>query len=246
MSTRDRTSMPAGLPVPAPLPSLQTAFSRRAALFGAVTATGFLAAAGTSALGQGSATTASPSALDPIDATLIACAGRTVALVRRLDRVLELRADAEDVIDRWNFANLPDEPVLPKARSRMEVTDLSTATHRIMQFSEPLDNDTQGETDLLAYKAAREAHKQAVADKLTQSRVPHLSKLFERTQKRLIRSVEQLTDMQPGSPAGLAAKASVIEALAETDSDTADDWGKNLGRSLAEDAMRLHAASVLS
>ncbi len=40
MSTRDRTSVPAGLPVPAPLPSLQTAFSRRAALFGAVTATG--------------------------------------------------------------------------------------------------------------------------------------------------------------------------------------------------------------
>ena len=219
MPTRERTSVSAGLPVPAPLPSLQTAFSRRAALFGAVTATGFLAAAGTSALGQGSATTtASPSALDPIDATLIACAGRTVALVRRLDRVLELRADAEDVIDRWNFANKPEAPDLPKARSSMVVTDVSTATHRIMQFSEPLDDGDQGqgEADLLAYREAREAHKRAVADKVAQSRVPHLSKLFERTQKRLIRSVEQLTDMQPGSP-GRARRQSLGSCCARRD-----------------------------
>ncbi len=69
MKTRSRgnaSGLPdAALPVPAPLPSLPTAFSRRAALFGAVTATGFLAAAGTSALDQGSATTASPPAIDP-------------------------------------------------------------------------------------------------------------------------------------------------------------------------------------
>ncbi len=187
-----------------------------------------------------------PSALGPIDATVIACTGRTVALVRRLDRALELRADAEEVIDRWDFANKPEVPDLPKARSRMVVTDLSTATHRIMQFSEPLDDGDQepGEADLLAYREAREAHKRAVADKMAQSRVPHLSKLFERTQKRLIRSVERLTEMQPTTLAGLAAKASVIEALAETDSDTADWWGRNLGRSVAEDAMRLHASSM--
>ena len=35
--------------MPAPLPSLPTAFSRRAALFGAVTAPGFLGAAGAAA-----------------------------------------------------------------------------------------------------------------------------------------------------------------------------------------------------
>ena len=53
MLLRERSPMPAALPAPAPLPSLQTAFSRRAAMFGAVTATGFLGAAGAAAMATG-------------------------------------------------------------------------------------------------------------------------------------------------------------------------------------------------
>ncbi len=151
------------------------------------------------------------------------------------------------MIDRWNFANLPDAPVLPKARSRMVVTDVSTATHRIMQFSEPLDNDTQGETDLLAYKAAREAHKQAVADKLTQSRVPHLSKLFERTQKTP-HPLRRATHRHAAGLAGRARRQSLGARCARGDRQRR---GRLVGARtsdarVAEDAMRLHAASVLA
>ena len=54
-----------------PLPSLPTAFSRRAALFGAVTATGFLGTAGAAAMGKGYARH-TPSTLAPADARLVA------------------------------------------------------------------------------------------------------------------------------------------------------------------------------
>ncbi len=242
MQSRDRTLVPVAISAPVPLPSLSSAFSRRRAVFGAVAATGFLATAGASAMANGT-----PPIVNPADAALIEFASRTVALARRQDAVLRQRIDAESAIDQWNFANSPDEPEMPKARSRMVITDLSTATHRIMQFSDPLDGDdgAQGEADLLAYKEACKAHKRAVADKMAQSRVPYLTKLADRMWQRLIRSVERLTDMQPTTLAGLAAKASVIEALAETDSDTADWWGRNLGRSVAEDAIRLHASSTV-
>lgn len=73
MLTRDRTLVPAAyLPAPAPLPSLTSAFSRRAALFGTVSATGFLAASGVVALAKGDATAAFTSALDPTDDRLVA------------------------------------------------------------------------------------------------------------------------------------------------------------------------------
>lgn len=198
-------------------------------------------------MAKGGVVTTLPSALNPADAALIDFAGRTVALARRQEQVARQRGDAQGVIDEWDFANRPDEPEVRRARSRMVTTDLSTATHRIMQFSEPLDDgDAQGEAELLAFKEARQAHKRAVADKVAQSRVPYLTKLSDRMWSRLIRSVEQLTDMRPSTLAGLAAKATVIEALAETDSDTAEWWGQNLGRSVTEDAIRLHASLVLA
>ncbi len=65
MPTHERIPAPVDLPAPVPLPSLPTAFSRRAALFGAVASTGFLAAAGASALAQGEIVTTLPSPLDP-------------------------------------------------------------------------------------------------------------------------------------------------------------------------------------
>ena len=233
------------LPSPAPLPSLTSALSRRVALFGAVSATGFLAAAGASAVAKGEVVTTPPSTLDPTDAVLIDFAGRTVALARRQECVANQRADAEAVIDRWSFANRPAVPEAPKVPSRMVATDLSTATHRIMQFSEPLDDgDAQAEADLFAFKEARNAHKRAVADMTAQSQVPYLTKLSDRMWNRLIRAIERLTDMQPSTLAGLAAKALVIETLAESDNDLADWWGQNLLRSVAEDAIRLHASSV--
>ena len=247
MQKRDRTLVPAGLPVPAPLPSLTSALSRRAALFGAVASTGFLAAAGAPSLAKGEAITALPSALNPADAALIDFAGRTVALAHLQERVANKKADAKAVIDRWDFANKPAVPEIPEGRSRVVATDLSTATHRIMQFSEPLDDgDAQVEADLFAFREARNAHKRAVADMTAQSRVPYLTKLSNRMWNRLIRAIERLTDMQPSTLAGLAAKASVIEVLAETDDELADWWGENLLRSVAEDAMRLYATSVMA
>ena len=68
MHSRERTHMPAALPAIAPLPSLPTAFSRRAALFGSMAATGFLAAAGATAMAKGGVVTTLPSA----DAQLVA------------------------------------------------------------------------------------------------------------------------------------------------------------------------------
>ena len=53
---------------PAPLPDLPTAFSRRTALFGAVSATGFLAVAAAATMGQGVPTAQAVPALDPADA----------------------------------------------------------------------------------------------------------------------------------------------------------------------------------
>ena len=84
MQTRDRSPTPATPPSPAPLPSLPTAFSRRAALFGAVTATGFLGAAGTAALGQGMGITPIPST-GPADARLAALADAYEDLDRQCD-----------------------------------------------------------------------------------------------------------------------------------------------------------------
>ena len=78
------------LPAPVPLPSLPTAFSRRAALFGAVTATGFLGTAATAALGQGMGITPIPSALDPADARLVELA----ALYEDLDRQCDAHNEA--------------------------------------------------------------------------------------------------------------------------------------------------------
>ena len=45
--------------------------------------------------------------------------------------------------------------------------------------------------------------------------------------------------MAPATAAGLAAKASVLVALAETQTDVSDWWGHNLIRAVAEDAVRL-------
>ena len=80
MHLRDRTLMPVGLPAPAPLPSLTSALSRRAALFGAVTATGFLTAAGASVLAKGEVVTTLPSGLDPADARFVELQRTAMAL----------------------------------------------------------------------------------------------------------------------------------------------------------------------
>ena len=90
MQKRDRTPVPTALPAVAPLPSLPTAFSRRAALFGAVTATGYLGAAGTAALGQGMGVTPIPSALNPADARLVALADAYEDIDRQCDAHYEV------------------------------------------------------------------------------------------------------------------------------------------------------------
>ena len=239
MHSRERTLAPGDLPAPAPLPSLTAAFSRRNAIFGAL-------AIGTGAAAGEIAALALPAILPkPADAELVEFAARTVALARRHEHVESQRNDAQGLIDRWDFANRPEAPELPEPRSRMVVTDLSTATHRIMQFADPLDDgDAQREAELLAYKEARHAHKQAVADKVAASGVPSMTELSDSIWQDLIHAVEQLADMKPATLAGLAAKASVVEVLSETDSDIEVWWGQGLLRSVAEDAIRLHSASM--
>lgn len=49
MRLRDQSLIPAALPAPAPLPSLTSAFSRRTAIFGALSATGFAPVIGAAA-----------------------------------------------------------------------------------------------------------------------------------------------------------------------------------------------------
>lgn len=67
-----------GLPVPAPLPSISSALSRRAALFGAVTVAGVTAVAAVPAMAQAGA-------LSPNDTRLVALADAYEALDRRCD-----------------------------------------------------------------------------------------------------------------------------------------------------------------
>ena len=98
MHSRERTPVPGGLPAPAPLPSLTSALSRRAALFGAVASTGFLAAAGASAMGQGMVITAIPPALDPADARLVALADELEALERTCN-AFPCKGDDDPVFD---------------------------------------------------------------------------------------------------------------------------------------------------
>lgn len=185
--------------------------------------------------------------LDPADAVLIDFAGRTVALAQRHEEVESQRNDAQGEIDKWDFANKPETPELPEPRSRMVATDLSTATHRIMQFAEPIeDGDAQVEDALLAYKEARKAHKQAVSAKLAASSVPSLAKLSDSLWQQVVHTVKRLADMEPSTLAGIAAKAAVIEVLAETDDELADHWGQSLLRSIAEDTIRLHASLVIA
>ena len=91
MHLRDRTLVPHG---GAPLPSLTSAFSRRAALFGAVAST----AAGASAMGQGMVITAIPPALDPADARLVAMADELEALERTCN-AFPCKGDDDPVFD---------------------------------------------------------------------------------------------------------------------------------------------------
>ena len=236
MQNHDHEPGPAALPAPAPLPSLTSAFSRRNAIFGAL-------AIGTGAAAGEIAALALP--VKPVDADLIEFAARAVALAQRHEEAESQRNDAQAEVDRWDFANKPKAPEAPEPRSRMVVTNLSTATHRIMQFADPLDDGDAEEAELLAFKEARQAHKRAVADKVAASGVPSMTRLSDRLWQDLIHAVERLADMKPSTLAGLAAKAAVVEVLAETDSDTTD-WGQDLGRSLAEDAIRLHSISAMA
>ena len=240
MHKHECTLAPGALPAPAPLPSLSAALSRRNALFGAL-------AIGTGAAAGELAAMALPSILPtPFDAELIEFAGRTVALAQRHEHVESQRNDAQAEIDRWDFANKPKAPELPNLYSRAVASDLSTATHHVVQYSVPLDESDAQAAASVAFKEARRAHKAAVADKVAQSSVPSMTKLSDSIWQQLIRSVEQLADMKPSTLAGLAAKASVVEVLSETDSDIEVWWGQNLLRSVAEDAIRLHASSVMA
>ena len=96
MLSRERPRSAIALPMPAPLPPLTSALSRRAALFGAVTATGALAGSAASALGlpAGVATVeASPAA----DAALIAEANAFRSLCARENQAWhDLSEDDQD------------------------------------------------------------------------------------------------------------------------------------------------------
>ena len=132
-------------------------------------------------------------------------------------RVRNSMADAQTSIDRWDFANKPQEPRAPRVPSRTAVVDLSTPTHRVMQWSEPREPDpAQVAIDAAYddYRVACEAHRRAVEVRVAGSRVPRLEKLADRMCGRLIRDVDRLADMRPSTAAGLAAKAAAVMAVA--------------------------------
>lgn len=101
---RECPRVPTGrLPSPVPLPSLQAAFSRRAAIFGAAAASGALAGSAARAL--------TPSATD--DARLIALAEELDAL---LDRAAYALAPVHDEEDQTRRLNRGDEILVAMSR----------------------------------------------------------------------------------------------------------------------------------
>ena len=158
-----------------------------------------------------------------LDAELIDLATRTVALARHQQEVDYQATAAQGEIDRWNFANRPAVPVLPEL---IEIDALVAASR--------------------GFHEAREAHKRGVADRAAASNAPSLIALSNRLWQDLIHSVGRLAEMEAATLAGVAAKARVAEALAENDDNISEWWGQSLLRSVAEDALRLHNASVLA
>ncbi len=103
MLARERSPSAIALPTPAPLPSLTSALSRRAALFGAVASTGALAGSTSSALGlpAGVGTAPAASALAANDARLVAIEAELLDIDRQAN-ALDVDAPGYDaLIDRY-------------------------------------------------------------------------------------------------------------------------------------------------
>ena len=136
MKTRASGNAPGlpGLPPPAPLPGLVGAFSRRAALFGAVTATGFLAASApnlVAAIGggaTGSVDARLEAIADELHALDAACDAHASAYRSRKTDASE--AEIDEIVSRYNpleeeMADLPAAS-LAGVLAKVRVLDIPT------------------------------------------------------------------------------------------------------------------------
>ena len=225
------------LPPPAPLPSLPSAVSRRAALFGAVTVASVTAAVGRPA--QSHADVPSP------DAALIDLARNVEALATREREAWDRHSEAEDAA----FTAIPPAPVRREVPGPYAGLDALSPEQRLAKlFADPNDFwQASAAVDAEHHTALAEHARGGEAIEKRHS-VPRLEREARRLSNHLTAASERLAEMQAASPTGLAAKARVLRAVGSRDWMSRPAEFERHGallESLLEDAARL-GAGVLS
>ena len=129
----------------------------------------------------------------------------------------------------------PEPP--PKPASRTNIVHHDTATERVMTVTMQRDPDPAE----MEWERAQDAAKQAFEHDRTAMEeslgLPEVRSRLDRMWMRLEEAATDLAEMEPQTPAGLAAKAEAMAAIgAEGGFDT---WGFDLALSIATDAVRL-------
>lgn len=209
--------------LPPELPSLTSAFSRRRALFGAMTA----GVASVVALPVMAAPVAA-------DAEIIDLAGQIKQLCIECDRLSDQRATIDDRV-MTEGPRRPEPP--PKPPSRTNIINRDTATERVMVVSFQLDPDPAE----MKWERARDAAKQAFdRDRIAMQQrlgLPEVCGRLDRNWMRLQQSAADLAEMETRTSTGLAAKAAALMSIDSVGG--IDDCGVDLALSIATDAVRL-------
>ncbi len=169
------------------------------------------------------------------DAELIDLADRVKSLCLR-HRGVERRVLAiQERLDLWSFAHRPMSAL--RTGTSMVCERSKTDTHSIMVITEPLEADDQRQRDVIEHQAAVDAHKARTERRRARTRAPYLAKLSLRMWCRYVRWTSSLSVLMCSTAEGLAAKAAVYQLVADMDADT--EWGFELARSVADDAVRI-------
>lgn len=177
------------------------------------------------------------SAVDLMDSEVTDLGTRLATLARRHHAVWGRRASIKDAIS-LEIGSRPEQPVRSDQAFSYRVEecdDLVVGT--ITRSARIAESEASA---LVEHQAAMAAHAQRETEAEARRGLPQLEKLCERQARRLIRWTERLTSLAPRSQAALAAKASALLALQET--DTAGRWVAALAKSVSRDAVRIAAA----
>ena len=127
-----------GLPVPSPLPSISSALSRRAALFGAVTVAGVTAVAAVPAMARAET-------LSPNDAQLVALADAYVALDAEVNATRSTEPQYPSLIARYESLEeeLVETPAdgLPGILAKARVCQVPTARDCVTEIPISIADD---------------------------------------------------------------------------------------------------------